>query len=492
MGEAQVTKTFEERQRAFAEAHPQLRLFAPGPGTIVVLPSITLPTEVLRRLTGMRHYEERMLWILLTLAHPGTNIIYLSSLPIDPSIVDYYLEFLPDPDHGRAHLRMVDLADQRPSPLTRKLLGRPDVIDRLRTLVAELGDGWVQPFVVTSMEKRFAERVGLPLYGPHPSLQHLGSKSGARRIARAAGVPVPTGEDNLWSLGDVQRAVDALGTANPAVARAVVKLNDSSSGLGNVVVEVAASGGPVAGRTTSFTTEGESWSSFAGKIASRGAVAEELLDHKGLVSPSVQVEITPQGTWHILGTHVQVLGGANAQTYLGCRFPSDARYRETISQYAERIAGVLADRGVIGLFGIDFLVVPGGTGEDAVYLAEINLRFGGTTHPLGMVMLGTQATYDRPTGQLIAQGRPKFYVATDNVVRERLAGTAPGEILAAIQKAGLALEPSSRTGVTVHMLGAMRVHGKLGFTCVGDSPREAEELYREMLGLLGHWDPGRR
>jgi hypothetical protein len=482
-------KSFEDLQRGLGEAHPGLRLFAPGPGTIMVLPSITLPEEVLQRLIGARHYEERMLWILLTLADPGTQVVYLSSGPIDPCIVDYYLDFLPDPDQARTRLLMVELGDQRPIPLTWKLLGRPDVVDRLRALAAELGDGWVQPFIVTAAERTFAEQVGLPLYGPHSSLGHLGSKSGARRVARAAGVPVPAGAEDLWSLRDVERAVDELA---PTTARAVIKLNDSSSGLGNAVVEVAAGGGPIAGRATRFTTEGESWSSFAGKIATRGAVAEALLEHDGLVSPSVQVEVTPRGTVHVLGTHVQVLGGATGQTYLGCRFPADASYRETIQRYAEQVAAVLADRGVIGSFGIDFLVVPGSSGDDMAYLAEINLRFGGTTHPLGMVTLTSQASYDRGTGQLVAQGCPKFYVATDNLMRERLVGTAPADAVVILQKAGLALERGSGTGVTLHMLGALPDFGKVGFACVGDSPREADELYAETLRLLEHWDPGRR
>jgi len=485
-------KSFEDLQHGLSEMHPQLRLFAPGPGTILVLPSITLPVEVLQRLVGMRHYEERMLWILLTLADPGTQVIYLSSVPIDPSIVDYYLDFLPDPDQARTRLLMVNLADRSPIPLTQKLLGRPDVIDRLRALVAERGGGWLQPFIVTSVERAFAKQVGLPLYGPHPSLGSLGSKSGARRVARAAGVPVPEGTEDLRSLRDVERAVDALRTVTPTTARAVVKLNDSSSGLGNAIVEIGAGGGPIASRATCFTTEGESWSSFAGKIATRGAVAEALLEHDGLVSPSVQVEITPQGTAHVLGTHVQVLGGINGQTYLGCRFPADPSYRETVQQHAEQVAAVLADRGVIGSFGIDFLVVPSSTGEAVAYLAEINLRFGGTTHPLGMVTLTTQASYDRRTGQLVAQGRPKFYIATDNMIRERLIGTAPSDVVVMLQKAGLMLERGSGRGVTLHMLGALPDFGKLGFTCVGDSPGEADELYEEMLRLLEHWDPRRR
>ena len=484
-----MTETFQARQQAFRTRRADHRLFAPAAGTIVVVPSITMAPEVVQRLTGMRHYEERMLWILLTLDRPGTRVVYLSSLPIDPAIIDYYLEFLPDPEQARARLHTVHLGDPDLRPLTEKVLDRPDIMDRVGDLVGAPGDGWVQPYIVSPAERALAERIRLPLYGPDPDLGWLGSKSGARKVAGEAGVAVPRGVKDLTTLEDVERAVDLLSAATPAPARAVVKLNDSSSGLGNAIVELGRSGRPLNARPVRFTADGETWTSFAVKLGQRGGVAEELIEHDRLLSPSVQVEITPGGTWHILGTHLQRLGGRNRHTYLGCQFPAADRHREMLQRYAEQVAAVLAARGVIGSFGIDFLVVPGDGGEDLVYLAEINLRLGGTTHPLGMVTLATHADYDRPTGTLYSHGRSKFYLATDNVIREQLVGTSPSDALGWLRKADLALERGAGTGVTLHMLGALGHHGKLGFTCVGDSQQEAEDLYDRMLELLDGMQP---
>jgi hypothetical protein len=45
-------------------------------------------------------------------------------------------------------------------------------------------------------------------------------------------------------------------------------------------------------------------------------------------------------------------------------------------------------------------------------------------------------------------------------------------------------DPLTMTGTTLHLLGALREHGKMGVTCVGDSPEEAEERYREILATL--------
>jgi hypothetical protein len=40
------------------------------------------------------------------------------------------------------------------------------------------------------------------------------------------------------------------------------------------------------------------------------------------------------------------------------------------------------------------------------------------------------------------------------------------------------------TGSTMHLLGALRDFGKMGVTCMGDSPEEAEERYREVRATI--------
>jgi hypothetical protein len=76
---------------------------------------------------------------------------------------------------------------------------------------------------------------------------------------------------------------------------------------------------------------------------------------------------------------------------------------------------MLAGEGVVGWFGIDFVVVPvSSDGSWRVFLSEINLPLGGTTHPFWMARLATGATYDQGTGHLVAGGTVKSYVASDN------------------------------------------------------------------------------
>src|ERR1700741_1298819 len=59
--------------------------------TVVIIPSFSLDEEILSKITGHVHYEERLLCLLMLLRMPLTKVIYVTSVPVDEIIVDYYL-----------------------------------------------------------------------------------------------------------------------------------------------------------------------------------------------------------------------------------------------------------------------------------------------------------------------------------------------------------------------------------------------------------------
>jgi hypothetical protein len=453
-----------------------------GARTLVVVSSISFPAEELAKIVGVWFYEQRLLCTLLLLRDPNLRIVYVTSTPVDRAIVEYHLRFLPSPDDAWRRLYLFDTADATPVSLTSKLLRRPDLLAEIRDVAAG-GAAWLIPFNVTADEERLADALGVPLYGPRADLVWLGSKSGARETARRAGVAVPAGRERLFSITEVTRALEAIRTERPGAEAAVVKLNNLFSGLGNAVVDLSQPFASVDEALTVFCAADESWSSFEGKIAAEGAIAEEHLTRPGTRSPSVQLHIGPERRVEVLSTHDQILGGPANNVYEGCRFPADIRYRRAIQEEARKVAAVLAEEGVVGWFGIDFLVVPA-DGSWRVFLSEINLRLGGTTHPFWMARLATQATYDQDTGHLVAGGCVKSYVCSDNLKSERLRGRSPAEVIDAVDASGLAFDPVSRTGATLHLLGALPQYGKIGVTSIADDPADAEERYRAVEALL--------
>ena len=263
-----------------------------------------------------------------------------------------------------------------------------------------------------------------------------------------------------------------------------MKLNYGFSGQGNAVVELARWAGSAAATDTTFCADEESWSSFAAKIVRDGGIVEAMVRHPGMLSPSVQLRIATDGSVEIVSTHDQILGGPDDQVYLGCRFPAGTAYRAEIQEAALRVAKVLAAKGVVGSFGVDFVIVPGTDGPD-VYLSEINLRLGGTSHPFYMARFATGGTYD-PAHRRAAwsKGRRRFYVATDNLKSDAYRRLTPAALLAGLDARGLGFDPATNEGVTIHLLGAMAEHGKLGATCIARTHEGAEALHTRLVAAL--------
>jgi len=452
-------------------------------GTIVVLPSATFPESELRKIVGIQRYEERLLCTTLLLANPDLRLVYITSLPVDDAIVEYYLRFLPDPAGARARLRFVVVGEDSGRALSAKVLDAPRVVNEVRDFVDGAEHAYVLPFNVTELEGRFADLVGLPLFGARPELASLGSKTESRRAARKAGVSVLDGDEDLRSVAELEAAIVGLRARRPNADAAVVKLNDGFSGQGHAIVELGRFSSLESAPIT-FIAEEESWPSYSAKVESGGAVVEELVRVPGVVSPSVQCRITPGGAVEVISNHDQILGGLHDQVYLGCRFPARADYRLDIQERARRVGEVLAADGVIGAFGIDFVLIPSDDGGWDINLSEINLRMGGTTHPFWMARLVTGGTYDPSTGELVAGGRAKCYVASDNLKSASLVGRTPADVIDAVDRSGFAFDPARGTGATLHLLGAVPKFGKMGVTCIADSPGEADALYEDVSSLL--------
>lgn len=471
--------SFDELQRRWVE-----RVGDDGPevgaSAVVVCPSLTFPLAELRKITGIEFYEERMLFALLLLRDPALEVLYPTSVAIDQAIVDYYLGWLPDPSAARRRLHLFPVGDPAPGPLIDKLLARPDLIAALRGRLRDPTTSFLLPFTATAAEARLAAALGVPLYGTHPDLVALGSKSGARQVAAEAGVDVFEGAGDLCSLREIAGAIDGIRAARPAAGAVVVKLNNGFSGQGNVILELYEVRAPLETSPAVFCAAEESWATFGPKVAAEGAVVEELARAPGLVSPSVQLRILPGGRCEVVSTHDQILGGPAEQVYLGCRFPAHADYRLRIQQDALRVARVLASRGALGSFGIDFVVLPDGD----VLLSEINLRLGGTTHPFQMVRHVTGGGYVPETGELLVDGHPRVYTGSDNVKSRRYVGLTPKAVIGAVAGAGLAYDRETQTGATLHLLGALAPYGKLGVVCIARSHDEADRMHDRVLAAI--------
>ncbi len=464
--------------------------------TIVVIPSISLDTLEGTSL-AMQPFEERYLFLLLLLRQPSARLVYVTSQPINPNVVDYYLGLLPGviPSHARARLFTVPVLDGTPRPLSVKLLERPRLIERIRALIPDPNRAHLVPYNTTVLERDLAVRLGIPMYGADPRYFELGTKSGCRRLFAEEGVPHALGVENLASIDDVVDAIVETRSRKPGIAQVLVKLNEGVSGEGNALVDLGAAPEPgaagerdaVRGAVERMQLELQetTYDAYVTKLAERGGVIEERIAGRDFRSPSVQLRITPLGDLEVLSTHDQLLGGASGQSYLGCVFPADPGYAATISHDAAKIGQRLAKEGVIGRFALDFVTVKNDAGEWETYAIEVNLRKGGTTHPFLTLQFLTDGTYDPETATFTApSGRNKFFVASDHVESPEYRGLTPDDVFDVAVRHKLHFDQSRQTGVVFHMMAALTEDGHLGLTAVGDSPEEARALFDRAIEVL--------
>jgi hypothetical protein len=238
----------------------------------------------------------------------------------------------------------------------------------------------------------------------------------------------------------------------------------------------------------SFQAKNETWENFASRIPELGAIVEAFIEGEEKRSPSVQGYISPKGEVHILSTHDQILGGPDGQIYLGCKFPGDEAYRLRLQEMGLRVGRVLANKGAIERYGVDFVAVhqpdsPGAKWD--LQAIEINLRKGGTTHPFMSLKFLTNGRYDQSTGLFYShEGREKYYIATDNLQKERYRGLMPQDLMDIIAHHRLHFDSSTKTGNVFHLMGSLSEFGKLGVTSIGDSLQQAEDLYNQVVKVL--------
>src|SRR5256712_4710120 len=357
---------FDRLQKKLVPLWKSIEHFNQDPQTIVVVPSMSVD------LTGagavVQAYEERYLFLLLLLRQPRARLIYVTSQTILPSIIDYYLDLLPGviSSHARQRLFLLSPLDGSVRPLSDKLLARPRLIERIRSLIMDPDRAHLVPFNTTNREKELALRLGIPMYGADPKFFPLGTKSGCRKIFMEENVPHPLGHEDIGTKEDLLNAIAQMRTRKPSIKQGMVKLNEGVSGEGNAIVDLNALPAPGGSqelgmleerlRAMRFELEGATYESYMNKLQERKAVVEERIVGEEFRSPSVQLRVTPLDAVELLSTHDQLLGGPSGQSYLGCVFPADTVYAGLITQGAAKVGRRLARQGLIVSLALGFVV----------------------------------------------------------------------------------------------------------------------------------------
>ena len=501
--QSERAEEFRHLQMQLRDRWPTTELFDQSDADILVIPSLSLDQRELLKIEGCDHYEERLLFSLIRLQNPRNRLIYVTSQPLHPSVIEYYLQLLPGIpfSHARDRLLLLSTYDSSLKPLSQKILERPRLLERIHQALRP-DSSYMICYNSSPWEGELSVRLGLPLYAAAPELQIWGTKSGSRQIFAESGVPHPDGSSSVWNGEDLAVAAAQLWERQPTLKRMVVKLNEGISGEANALLDLRPIQKMAPGEASheeriaamgdcfqhmSFQAASENWANFSSRLPELGGIVEAFVEGEVKYSPSVQGRITPSGEVEIVSTHDQILGGPDGQIYLGCRFPADEAYRLQLQDLGLKVGKQLAAKGALERFGVDFIAVQqseAASGWD-LQAIEINLRKGGTTHPFMTLKLLTNGRYDLSTGLFYSQqGRSKYYIATDNLQKERYRGLLPNDLMDIIAHHRLHFDTGTGTGTVFHLMGCLSEFGKLGLTSIGDSPQQAEDIYNKVVKVL--------
>src|ERR1700746_2061854 len=161
---------FDELQKKLVPLWKSIERLNQDPQTIVVVPSMSI--DAISSGAVMQAYEERFLFLLLLLRQPRARLIYVTSQTILPNIIEYYLDLLPGviSSQARQRLFLPSPMDGSVRPLSDKLLHRPRMIERIRSLIMDPDRAHLVPFNTTNREKELALQLRIPLYSADPEL----------------------------------------------------------------------------------------------------------------------------------------------------------------------------------------------------------------------------------------------------------------------------------------------------------------------------------
>lgn len=467
---------------------------------ILVIPSFSIDQEVGKKVVGFLHYEERLLFSLIRLRNPHTRLIYVTAQPLSPIIIDYYLQLLPGIpfSHARERLLLLTTYDSSQKPLTKKILERPRLINKIKHFLRP-NKSYMVCFNSTILEQELSVKLDIPLLASSPELLYWGSKGGSRKIFADCNILHPDGSPLVYNLDDLIREITFLLIRKPYLKKVVIKLNEGFSGEGNAVLDVRGISGLFShdlnlekklNLVSQIIEEakvqgiGDTWKTFCDRIPELGVIVEEFIEGKIKFSPSMQGYITPCGKVEIISTHDQILGGEDGQIYLGCRFPAQEDYRLQLQELGVKIGLELAKKGAMERYSADFLAVKEND-KWLLYAIEINLRKGGTTHPFMTLKFLTNGNYNCEDGLFYSpKDKVKYYIASDNLQKPQYHGLLPHDLMDIIAKHHLHFDSSTKTGTVFHLMGALSEFGKLGLTSIGNSSAEAEDIYHNVEAIL--------
>lgn len=315
----------------------------------------------------------------------------------------------------------------------------------------------IDTYNATSDEDEFSRKVKLPLSFNCSVSEKYGTKSGFRRLCKMLGINVPVGVEGVKSIDDAIKLIGDIFAEG--YEKLAIKIDEGISGAGNTIISKEEFSRLDDTEKRSFINEAMTKITQAGE---QSAVVLEGWISNVVASPSVQVEVFPNGEYEIVSMHDQLLEGKE-QWYIGCSYPPSSINDEQSKRLkgdVKIIVDQLSREGYYGFLGLDTIINRDGD----IYWVEANARKTGTFYPKTIAERLNRRSLNNV-----------YYVATD-LINPALKGAKFQNIKLLLDNLLYPIKGESR-GIFLYNVGALKDAGRFDIVCFGESPSDAHQLY---------------
>ncbi|XP_076848448.1 IQ motif-containing protein H isoform X2 [Brachyhypopomus gauderio] len=282
-----------------------------------------------------------------------------------------------------------------------------------------------------------ADELGVPLLGPEPAVAQLyGTKSGARRIFSSAGVAVPPGRGDVYTLQQLQECLAQLMTDHLEVQRWLFKLDGEFASRGAAYCDVChVSARPWALQqyrrhgpqrwTLAWAQEAvlikfleavpalleshakpfdtscyPTWACFLEHFLRKGGVIEAYPPSDSVTSLTVDLLVEPGGEVRTLSCGDQLLGPGSLQV-AGCSIPQTSVCPDALHSICMRVGRACQQRQILGHLSVDLVTfLQPETLEQQVWAVDLDLGYSNQLALTQLTLLMTGGTLDCRTSRL--------------------------------------------------------------------------------------------
>ncbi|XP_048024439.1 LOW QUALITY PROTEIN: IQ motif-containing protein H [Megalobrama amblycephala] len=421
--------------------------------TIIHVPSLGYSQHQRLSLRGFDVLQNTQMGRLCEIRDENIEVIYVSPVCLGEDVLQYYTHLLglqtaielgdasaPESNCAKRFTILMPEAMEyfstRNMCLASLLKYSPRTLKRIKNLI-QGKQAYMVGGVIHIDDLAVADELEVPLLGTEPAVAQLyGTKSGGRRIFTGAGVDMPPGKEDIYTLEQLYEGLAQLMTEHMEVQRWLFKVDSEVGGRGTAYCDVCylkchpwaqqefSRHGPEQWRVslpqepvmTKFLEEVphllasyaqpantscySTWTCFLEHFLREGGVIEAFPPSDSVTCLTVDLLVEPGGDVHMLSMGDQLRGPSGLEV-VGCTVPQSSICPDVLHSVCNRIGQACQQRSIMGHLSLDLVTFLDPSNlEQQVWAIDLDLGYSNQLAMTQMMLMMTRGTLDCRTSKL--------------------------------------------------------------------------------------------